>query len=1818
MKKIYGVQFLNWKALLVLSILFLSLSDTINAQYASCGRESWAWPGHNNWFWPVARPANGINYVLDQRAGVLNPVQNPAHSGGSWGPGNITAYQGCATASNDKGQLLFFSNGRSAFRANGTLITDGLLAGDECGSQPEVTSAVHGTMIVRHPLQPSLYYIVTIDDVVSQGNVTSASSPGTCGNGITYAIIDSSTNLVHNSIPIESNISSGKQGMLRTTEGFAATFHGNGVDIWLTFHPLYSTHTVSYLLTCEGFVTPPVVSNNGMVPSLNIAEGVGDIDFSPDGSKIAIGCETGLPNAYGTINLYDFDNWTGEISGRKKIYPSQWTSQNMYNLLFSSDGNELHFQGTGKAGKLDITSGNAAAIRAQGFITSPFLSNGFEAATLDYTGKIQPYDKTKYTETASAMGSVFSANDMYIPPQEEPDITPVGPFCDTASAIDLETIWRCSGVDAELAIKPDLNSPTDNDGFGYFGTGIATDDSSRIKGIFDPVAAGIGIHMIEFRFCGVEDTIWIEVVFCPACKANLQDVQPTICAGNEIRLDTMILKGTQTRTWTIDSLPSYGSSFASLNIGGGDTIFNALNNNIKAGTYKLKMQAEYNGDLCYDTMYITVDSLPIPVLEDSTICSDWEAVTLNPGVYDDYAWLPGGEIDPTIDVTVADDYSVTVTDANGCQGDTMMTFTVNDLPIAVLPNDTAICDGDLAITFSATASTGGSGSLITSYTWEDGDNSDSKTTDVAGEYWVAIEDANMCRDTDSVVLTVHALPVVDLRNDTSICAGDEALTIEALNPQANDSIYTWNTGEIAPSIDRDTAGIYKVVLTDKNGCLDSAEFELTINVLPEITLRDSTICSDAPNVVWDAAAATPGMIVYQWVNFADLSPVGAGAILDTKTAGEYIIGIVDAKQCIGADTIELIVNNFVPVDLGPDTAICADADDVVLDAGIANCNWYLWTPDNTTPTDVKTYSVNTEAMYRVELEDENGCKGEDSIYVTVNALPIVDLGPDTAICVGDPVVVFDAQNAGVGMKYLWGPAGELTQQLSTDLDGEYTVIIEDVNGCSDSDTVVLTVNALPAPDLGANQEICQAEDSVIFDAGYPTALSWVWDHGPTTQVIKAHFDPGVTASDETYTVTVTDENGCVKDTFATLTVNPMPAVSIRDSSVCADAPDVVFDIGATFDTYAWSNGGSGQTEAHSAAGVYTVTFTTAAGCEGTDEFELIRTPLPTPDLGADQTICAAASEVTFDAGPYTEYSWSSGEGSQTISTKVADTYELEVTDGNGCKATDEVVLIVIEMPDPAILSPATKCPGSSHTFDVTAFDNGNGPFTYTWQDGAGGSTYPTTAEGTVWVDITDKYGCTGRDEGSVIDKSDLTVLINDGNPIDLCEDEDVLLIPNYKSADGYNFTWSNAGSGTNETLTAAATGLYELHVDNGGGCKGDGSIQVTIHPDPILVSSVAGICDGEAALIGGDNDLGGTYTYGWNTGDGNATISVLTAGTYTQTVTSNMGCVSSETVVVDVYSNPVPNLGVDITVCTGVPVTFQDGSGTSNLTYAWSNGSNDPTISPTTDGTYTLTVTTPQSCTGTDAVDLTFIPIPTVDAGADKNLCEGESALIDPTISISGLAVIWNSGETTEDITVNQTFTHIIQVSDNGCTSSDTVDVVVVPLPTSTLNQALAEEPFCFEEDDRGIAIDAGGNPAYTYLWSTGETTSNINVDIEGTYIVNISVGNCEITDNITFKAYCPSTIFVPNAFTPDGNGINDSFNAQGYNLEDYEMYIYNRWGQLVYKSTSMFIDWDGTFMGNECQIDVYVWKIYYSVESTDGSGQRIKEQKVGRVSLMR
>ena len=1770
---------------LVMAILAIAFSLPTFAQLElnSCvttSRNPWEWPGHNNWFIGTFSGASNVTgWMIDFQAGfTMTTTGTAAIDKGT------PVYEGVTTASNDLGELVVFSNGRWAWDNTSTRTSTGLKEGNEGGSNI-VGSSAQGIMAVRHPLTPKKFYLITVGDVIGGANPP-----------VSYNIFD------ENGVETTPATSLG----VNAAEGIAATFHENEVDIWVSVLEYSSSTLYSWLLTCDGFVDPPVTSNVSFAQTGD--GGRGGVAFSPDGTKFATAFPNGWPNADRQIVTYDFDRATGKFSNANPIAPTNVVI-GPYDVMFSKDGSRVIVTG-GNAGGVHSVAVGGGGYRKE---TSTFGLPLHHACEVGPDGNYYFNGKDglwrwsgsgSFTKVHNSTGQGLPTQ--YIPPAEEPNIEEVGPFCDTSAAVDLYTEWICNGLSAEDTVN---GKPLGQQRHLYSGTGI-TDDK---LGIFDPAVAGVGRHEIIFTFCDVDDTIWIDVIKCPACKAELQDVSPKFCAGNDLRLDTMIVEATGTRTWSIEEVLPGGGTEATLNITGSDTIFDATNIAIKTGTYKLKLEGTYDTETCYDTMYVTVDSLPLPDLgADVTICADADPVEFDAGAYDAFAWLPDGETTQTIEKSVANTYSVTVTDANGCEGTDDVDLIINDLPIAVLPNDTFICDGDPAIDFSAASSTGGGGSAITSFTWNDGASGDTKTTDVAGEYWVAIEDANSCTDTDTVVLVVNALPVVDLRTDTSICEGDAPITFEALNPDANDSIYVWNTGETGPSIAKDTAGTYKVVLTDKNGCLDSTEVTLSINALPVVELNDSTICDGAPAVVFDAATASPGMTTYRW-NGSDV----ADGIFSTDVAGGYEIIVIDANQCSDTDSVTLFVNSFIPVDLGPDLAICADDDSVTFNSGVSGGLSYTWAKDDI--TNVVGTGESLKAIdggtYLVALLDANGCPGGDTVDLTVNPLPVVDLGNDTAICIGDPAVVFDAGNAGVGMSYTWSNT-ETTQTISTADAGEYTVAIEDVNGCTDSDTVVLVVNALPVVDLGPDQEICQAEDSVTFDAGHPTALSWVWDHGPTTQTIKAHFDPGASAADQTYTVTVTDTNNCVNDTFVVLTVNPMPTVDVRDTAVCVGDPDVTFDVGAVFDTYAWKDGGSDQTQTYSDAGIYHVTFTTASGCAGVDSFELVRNPLPTPDLGLDQTICADDAAVTFTPGVYDAYSWSDGSSAADLSTKVDGTYTVEVTDANGCKASDDVVLTVIPMPTPAILVDATKCPGSSFTFDVTAFDDGFGPFTYAWHDGSTASTFNTTAAVSAWVDITNVHGCTGRDAGSVVDKSDLTVVINDGAPIDLCEGEDIDLIPNYKAADGYNFAWSNALTSTSETVNASVSGLYELHVDNGGGCEGDGSILVTVHPNPVVTPTPAAVCDGAAATIG--DDQGSGFNYSWShSAETGATVNVLTAGTFTQTLENKTtGCIGSGDFDVTIHSNPVPELGPNVTVCEGVPVTLENTGAGTGLTYSWSTGSTDPTINPTTSGTYTLTVTTPESCTGSDNVDVTFIGIPVVEIGPDITLCEGESATVNA--GNETLSVSWNSGQNTSSISVNATFEHIVTVSNGTCDAKDTMNVFVVPMPVSEIDQTLGDQLYCFEDMTRGIDVIAGSDPAYSYLWNTAnaDTTPEITVTAPGTYLVRISAGSCEITDYIEINEFCPSHFYAPNAFTPDADGINDYFSPKGHNLSDYTLLVYNRWGELIFESNNIDIGWDGTFMGNEAQIDVYVWKAFYSVNHPDGNPR--KEQAVGRVSLLR
>jgi gliding motility-associated-like protein len=214
-----------------------------------------------------------------------------------------------------------------------------------------------------------------------------------------------------------------------------------------------------------------------------------------------------------------------------------------------------------------------------------------------------------------------------------------------------------------------------------------------------------------------------------------------------------------------------------------------------------------------------------------------------------------------------------------------------------------------------------------------------------------------------------------------------------------------------------------------------------------------------------------------------------------------------------------------------------------------------------------------------------------------------------------------------------------------------------------------------------------------------------------------------------------------------------------------------------------------------------------------------------------------------------------------------------------------------------------------------------------------------------------------------------------------------------------------------------------------------------------------------------------------------------------------------------------------------------------------------------------------------------------------------------------GQAFIWSNGATTQTTFVTTTQDVWVDVFNGYCTTRDTVEVVFNPLPNIITEE---EQIICLDYWPKKTLLDAG-NPGCTYLWSTDEETQTIEVNTYGWYIVDITTPlNCTITDSIEVVEYCPPQCFVPNSFTPDGDGVNDLFMPSGYNIATMEMKIFDRWGEEVFAGKDAEVGWDGKRNGTEVQDGVYVWKLKYRfIEDVNGMIGAEKES-VGHVTLIR
>lgn len=508
----------------------------------------------------------------------------------------------------------------------------------------------------------------------------------------------------------------------------------------------------------------------------------------------------------------------------------------------------------------------------------------------------------------------------------------------------------------------------------------------------------------------------------------------------------------------------------------------------------------------------------------------------------------------------------------------------------------------------------------------------------------------------------------------------------------------------------------------------------------------------------------------------------------------------------------------------------------------------------------------------------------------------------------------------------------------------------------------------------------------------------------------------------------------------------------------------------------------------------------------------------------------------------------------------------------------------------------TICQGATATLTSNSSSG-----TYTWSTGATTQSIQTSVDGIYWV--SSGNGCLQTVDSFVVQTvNQASFTVNLGPDTGVCKGGSILLDAGNT---GSTYAWSNGS--TNQTLlikdTMFVSGGYFSVVVTQGGCTDEDTIMVIFQPEPAISMNDTVFCQNTTVTL--DATYIGATDYLWSTGATTATLDVSTQGQYSVIINNN-GCLGYDTV--NTYMIPVMpiNLGADTILCENNTLTLDVGN--AGTSYSWSTGETTSSIVVSAAGEYSIIVQN-SYCYSYDTILVSYQTYPVVGLGDDLHICIGYSTTL--STAYNGALYSWSTGETTQSIDVNTTDEYWLIVDMNHCRDTDTVFVRVDPLPEFELGE---ERSICPEEE----IVIAPEVEADIFIWIPSQISGpEATITAAGTYVVTaIDSNGCEYTDSLTFNDYCPTVLYVPSSFTPNGDGKNDVFIPKGNNVYSFSMRIYNRWGNEIFFTNSFDKTWDGKISGNPVAEDVYLWKIVYEGERENNIG--MQKEMTGNVVLYR
>jgi gliding motility-associated-like protein len=1120
-------------------------------------------------------------------------------------------------------------------------------------------------------------------------------------------------------------------------------------------------------------------------------------------------------------------------------------------------------------------------------------------------------------------------------------------------------------------------------------------------------------------------------------------------------------------------------------------------------------------------------------------------------------------------------YTVTVTDANGCQSTTTTLLTQPSV-IAATPSATQSTCGATNGTAGVTAS-GGSGALT--YNWSSGGTAQTITGLAANGYTVTVKDANGCTVTTVAIVSNIGGATSTMGAPTNInCSGGNngAVGVTA-SGGTGPYTYSWSSGasSITSATTNNISGLtalgYTVTITDASGCQSITNVTLTepLPISPTATGTSST-CGNSNGTAGATATGGSGTLSYSWNTGSSAQTISG------LSANSYTVTVKDANSCTITKTVTLVNVAGATSTMGAPTNITCNAGNDgavgVTASGGAAPYTYSWSSGASTTTSSTTNNLTglTATSYTVTLTDANGCQSTTNVILTQPPALLPTASGTASTCGNSNGTAGVTATGGSGtLSYSWN-TGSSAQTISGIAANTYTVTVKDANGCTTVSSATVSNTGGATSTMGAPTNITCGGGSTgtvgVTASGGTAPYTYSWSNGISsiTSAVTSVVS-GLTAAG--YTVTVTDASGCQNITNTVLTEPPpiVPTPSATQST-CGGAngtAGVTATGGSGSLSYSWSTGSSAQTLSGLAANGYTVTVKDANACTITTVATVTSIGAATSTMGAPtSSTCTGGNNgsvgVTVTGGVvnYT-YSWSNGSSTITSSTTdnitglTAGGYTVTITDANACQTITNVSLTDPLPIAPTIASTPSACGNANGTASVTA-TGGTATLTYSWNNGINGQTITGLAATDYTVTVTDGNNCTITQSVTVTNIPGGTSAMTAPTNINCSGGTNGIAGVTASAGTGpYTYSWSNGiitvTNATANTINGLTATGYTVTVVDGNGCQSTTSTILTepspIIPTPASTSSSCGSSNGTASVTASGGT--GAFSYSWSTGSSAQTINGLAANSYTATVTDANACTITTTAAVNNTGGATSTMGIPVDVsCNGgnngsVSVTAV--GGITPYTYSWSNGSNAVT-SATADNTsglsatgYTVTITDGSGCISTASVVLTAPPAITSTTGSSPASCgqSNGSVNVSATGGTGALNYSWSSGSTGQTVNGLPVNSYTVTITDaNNCTATTVANIssssgpAVAPLAAVNLK--------CAGDNNGSATVSAsGGTGVITYTWSTGVTSQTVTALVANTYTVTVSdASGCSIISTVSITQPTPLAILTTGTNT--------------------------------------------------------------------------------------